>query len=82
MQKKAILVTADWDGEASVWVATSPDVPGLVAEAESVEAITTKLRVLIPELLQANGVSWPEWDGEVPFELLSRRMETVSRTAH
>jgi predicted RNase H-like HicB family nuclease len=82
MQKKAILVTADWDDEAGVWVATSTDVPGLVAEAETVEAMSAKLRILIPELLEANGVSWPEWDGEVPFELLSRRMETVARAAH
>lgn len=82
MQKKAIPVTADWDDEAGVWVATGADVPGLVAEAETVEAMSAKLRTLIPELLEANGVSWPEWDGEVPFELLSRRMETVARAAH
>jgi hypothetical protein len=36
-------------------VAESEDVPGLVAEAESPNALANKLRVLIPELLQLNG---------------------------
>ncbi len=48
-------VAARWDSEAEVWVAESDDVPGLVAEAESPSALTRKLRVLIPELLQLNG---------------------------
>ncbi len=48
-------VGARWDGEANVWVAESEDVPGLVAEAESPNALTRKLQVLIPELLQLNG---------------------------
>lgn len=82
MRKRVILVTADWDDEAGVWVATSTDVPGLVAEADTVEAMCAKLKLLIPELLEANDVTWPEWDGEVPFELLTRRMETVTRAAH
>ena len=47
-------VTAIWDPEASVWVATSDDVPGLVAEASSVEELSEKLKILIPELLELN----------------------------
>jgi predicted RNase H-like HicB family nuclease len=49
-------VLAQWDGEAGVWVAESEDVPGLVAEAESPNSLAEKLRVLIPELLELNGV--------------------------
>ncbi len=48
-------VTATWDDEALVWVAESDDVPGLVTEAESLEMLVNKLRILIPELLEANG---------------------------
>jgi predicted RNase H-like HicB family nuclease len=47
--------TIDKD-EAGVWVATSDDVPGLVAEAESLDALSEKLKVLVPELLDVNGV--------------------------
>jgi predicted RNase H-like HicB family nuclease len=49
-------VLAQWDGEAGVWVAESDDVPGLVAEAESPNSLAQKLRILIPELLELNGV--------------------------
>ena len=48
-------VTAFWDPEASVWVAESADVPGLVTEADTVEHLIAKLRVMVPELLEVNG---------------------------
>ena len=53
---KVYEVLARWDSEGGVWVAESEDVPGLVAEAESPNALGEKLRVLIPELLELNGV--------------------------
>ena len=53
---KVYQVLAQWDSEAGVWVAESDDVPGLVAEAESPNLLREKLRVLIPELLELNGV--------------------------
>ena len=56
---KAYQVVARWDSEAGVWVAESDDVPGLVAEAESPNLLREKLRVLIPELLELNGVLAP-----------------------
>ena len=49
-------IRAQWDSEACVWVAESADVPGLVAEADSPNALVHKLRTLIPELLELNGV--------------------------
>ena len=49
-----VTINATWDSEAKVWVAESEDVPGLVTEAESAEALLAKLRVLIPELLEVN----------------------------
>ncbi|BAZ13576.1 hypothetical protein NIES4071_54150 [Calothrix sp. NIES-4071] len=49
-------VEAFWDSEAEVWVATSEDVPGLVTEAETTELLTSKLQVIIPELLFANEI--------------------------
>jgi predicted RNase H-like HicB family nuclease len=78
VMKKALFVRAEWDDEAEVWVATSDDVPGLVAEADTAEALLTKLRTLIPELLDANG--YPDAD-EVPFELFSRRFDVTHRQA-
>jgi predicted RNase H-like HicB family nuclease len=72
MSKKPLFVRAEWDNKARVWVATSDDVPGLATEAETVESLIGKLRVMIPELLEANG---SPMEYEVPFEILSRRFE-------
>ena len=49
-------ILAQWDTEDGVWVAESEDVPGLVAEADSPNVLVQKLRTLIPELLELNGV--------------------------
>jgi predicted RNase H-like HicB family nuclease len=49
-----ITIKAVWDSEAKVWVAESEDVPGLITEAESSDALLEKLRVLVPELLELN----------------------------
>jgi predicted RNase H-like HicB family nuclease len=50
-----LMVYAMWDAEAGVWVATSEEVPGLATEADTVEKLIAKLKVMIPELLEANG---------------------------
>jgi predicted RNase H-like HicB family nuclease len=52
---KAYVITAHWDSEAGVWVAESDDIPGLVAEAESLNVLRDKIRMLVPELLEVNG---------------------------
>lgn len=73
----SIRVVAQWDNEAGVWVAESDDVPGLVAEAGTVEALAEKLRVLIPELLHANGSALPPDNGGIPFDLLAQRHDVA-----
>ena len=45
-----------WDSEASVWVATSDDIPGLVLESGSFDALMERVRFAIPELLALNGL--------------------------
>ena len=50
-------IHAEWGAEAAVWVATSNDVPGLATEAETLEALAAKLRVMVPELLALNAAS-------------------------
>ena len=72
-----LFVRAEWDAEAGVWVATSDDVPGLATESETIEALIEKLRIMIPELLSANGMP----ADDVPFELLTRRFEIAKPAA-
>ncbi|WP_341327890.1 DUF1902 domain-containing protein [Methylotuvimicrobium sp. KM2] len=73
---KILFIRAEWDEEASVWVATSDDVPGLATEATTLEQLSTKLEYMIPDLLDANG--YPDGP-DVPFELLARKLSVVHR---
>ena len=43
-----------WDEEVGVWVATSEDVPGLVLESGSFDALIERVRFSIPELIKLN----------------------------
>jgi len=43
-----------WDDDASVWIATSDDIPGLVLESGSFDALLERSRIAIPELLALN----------------------------
>ena len=50
------IINLQWDPEASVWIATSEDVPGLVLESGSYDALLERVRYTAPELLESNGV--------------------------
>jgi hypothetical protein len=49
------LVNLSWDNEAGVWIATSDDIPGLVLESGSFDALMERVRFAAPELLALNG---------------------------
>lgn len=70
-------IQADWDPEAGVWWATSEDVPGLATEADTIESLTQKLRVMIPELLEANQIASGIETGSITFKLTSHRQELI-----
>lgn len=43
-----------WDVEAAVWIATSKEVPGLVLESGSFDALVEKARMAASELIELN----------------------------
>ena len=47
-------VRLDWDPESAVWIATSEDIPGLVLESGSIDALIERVRFAAPELLELN----------------------------
>ena len=55
MGKEQYTVRCEWDPDARVWVATSDDVPGLATGADTLDKLIEKLKVVIPELLEATG---------------------------
>ena len=77
MLSKGIKVEAFWDEEAQVWVASSNDVPGLITEADTMEHLMRKLKIVIPELLQANGLLNEPGAIEIPIHLLGKWQEVI-----
>lgn len=49
--RRHVVVRAVWDPEARVWYVDESDIEGLAAEADSLEALRERLRVIIPDLL-------------------------------
>jgi predicted RNase H-like HicB family nuclease len=70
---RPVVVHADWDAEAGVWVATSQDVRGLVTEAETVESLRAKLPGMILDLLEESGVS----DLPASIEIVARASDRL-----
>lgn len=50
-----LVIKLSWDPDACVWIAESDDVPGLVMESGSFDALIERLRFAVPELLALNG---------------------------
>jgi predicted RNase H-like HicB family nuclease len=50
----SLLIYAEYDDDAEVWVAHGDDVPGLITEAETIELLVKRLKVIIPELMELN----------------------------
>ncbi len=44
MNRKPFFIRAEWDPEASVWVATSDDVPGLATEEQTLERLDREIK--------------------------------------
>ena len=67
------VVKFTWDNEADVWIATSDDIPGLVLESGSFDALLERTRFAVPELLELNS------DNNAPLSLTfkSERHERI-----
>lgn len=74
---KKLLVIAQWDDEAGVWVATSEDIPGLVTEAASLDELLTRVLAVAPELLEDNAHLMEE--GRQPGDLIGLSIQSQFR---
>ncbi|MCL2277349.1 MAG: DUF1902 domain-containing protein [Treponema sp.] len=53
MNEYDIILT--WDEEASVWIAESDDIPGLILESASFDDLIERVKNAIPDLLDHDG---------------------------
>ena len=49
------IINLMWDSDAGVWIATSQNIPGLILESGSLDALIERVRFAAPELLSLNG---------------------------
>ena len=76
MKQASIIVRADWDDEARVWVATSSDVAGLAIEADTLEALEPKVIAALEDLLDLNG---GDFDGpDIPVHIVTQQLSRVA----
>jgi predicted RNase H-like HicB family nuclease len=71
---RPIVVHADWDPDANVWVATTRDLRGLVTEADSIEELRAKLPGMILDLLEEYGIS----DPPASIEIVARASDSLT----
>ena len=69
-----LLIKMTWDPDACVWVAESDDVPGLVLESGSFDALIERVRVTVPELLELNGSA----PASIQLRMVSERCERLA----
>ena len=55
MKNQTIIVRADWDDDAKVWVATTSDIRGLAVEAETFDLLREAVMGAIADLIEENG---------------------------
>lgn len=51
---RKLVLNVEWDDEAKVYVATIDDVPGLVVEAATLDAVKDKVLALVPVFMEEN----------------------------
>lgn len=66
-------VNFNYDDEADVWIATSPDIQGLVLESGSLDRLEERVRYAIPELLSLDKTA-PKY---LDMTFLSQRHERM-----
>jgi len=74
--KSPAVITAAWDEDTKVWLATSDDIPGLCAQADTFEELAALIPGLVSDLLSLDG--WPGSGYEpVPLEILAHHRSLV-----
>lgn len=80
MKHSSIIVRAEWDDDAGVWVASSSDISGLSVEAETVEKLESKVLFAIQDLLELNGEDFDL--AEIPVHFLAQHVSRVTNPRH
>lgn len=81
MADRLIVVKAAYDPEANVWYVNGSDVPGLAAEADTIEALIKRLPGIIADLIEEGNMGDMTGVGEIPIEVIAHASARVSLAA-
>jgi hypothetical protein len=81
MQPATIIVRADWDSEADVWVATSTDIDGLALESETLDGLMDKVPGALADLIELNGSPTASHAADIPFYIMAEKLGRVRNPA-
>ena len=77
--RRQLVIDANWDSGARVWVSTSEDVPGVAVEADTTNQTVNILKDVIFDLMEANGI---ETDDDMDVVVrFAQREESLSKKA-
>lgn len=68
------LINLTWDSEADVWIAQSDDIPGLVLESGSFDALLERVRYTVPDLIELNKIN----QSHTTLTFVSKRQERIA----
>ncbi|MFS2179353.1 DUF1902 domain-containing protein [Rhizobium pisi] len=80
MKHMSIVVRANWDDGAAVWVASSGDIEGLAVEADTFEALTAEVVAAITDLLELNG--FPSNLPEIPIHIMAEKLVRIPKPTY
>jgi len=80
--RSIIVVRADWDEDARVWVATSADIDGLALEAETVDALYDKVSGALIDLVELNDGGDFDREHDIPFHMVAAKTGRVPALQH
>lgn len=76
----SIIVRANCDDEAGVWVASSKDIDGLSVEASTLEALEPKVLAALSDLIELNGI---ESDlPEIPVHIMAEQLLRIPNPSY
>lgn len=79
--RSIIVVRADWDDEAGVWIASSSDIDGLAVEAPTVDLLYDKVSGALLDLLELNGDGFDR-EHDIPFHMVAAKTGRVPALQH
>ena len=62
-----------WDNETDRWYTKTNDVPGMSLDSGSFDALIEKIRMIAPDMLEAN----LGYLGPINFDFIAERKETI-----